>query len=301
MNSEFYDALCRITGREYVKVNEPMKLHTTFRIGGGADYFAEPAKAEEIVQMIQCANTFGIPCYIVGNGSNLLVSDEGYRGLILHLGDRFSRIERIGENILKAQAGASLSKLASMAADFGLAGLSFAAGIPGTVGGALTMNAGAHGGELKDVLVSATILQRDGTICTMDGQALQLGYRSSIIEYRAYIVLDITIQLEAGDTEEIRALMKQYASERMIKQPIGVPSAGSAFKRPEGYFAGKLIEDAGCKGKRVGGAVVSEKHAGFIINDGNATAQDVKQLLSEVRMAVHEQFQIELDTEIKII
>ena len=256
------------------RTNEPMKLHTTFRIGGPADVYAEPESAEELMELISVCEGSGTPYMILGHGSNILVGDGGIRGTVICLGKAFAEI-RVDGDCIEAQAGALLGAVASTALEHGLAGMEFASGIPGSVGGALVMNAGAYGGEIKDILESAEILETDGSRCAVTAEELELGYRTSNILPLGRTVLSARFRLKPGDPEEIAAKMKDLNGRRKDKQPLEYPSAGSTFKRPEGYFAGKLIEDAGCKGLTVGGAQVSEKHAGFVINIGDATAKDV--------------------------
>lgn len=283
-----------------ILVNEKMESHTTFRIGGPADVYAAPKNAEQIAALIRVCREDGIPYYVVGNGSNLLVKDGGYRGVIIQIFKNMNEIRVEGTRI-HAQAGALLSRIAARALDAGLTGLECESGIPGTLGGAVVMNAGAYGGEMKDVLESATVLTAEGDILTLTNEELELGYRTSIILKKQYIVLEAVLGLEAGDPEAIRSRMNELKEQRVSKQPLEYPSAGSTFKRPEGYFAGKLIQDAGLKGYRVGGAEVSMKHSGFVINADHATAQDVLTLIADVQRIVKEQFQVELEPEVRII
>lgn len=298
MSQKFYEQLCKITGAEQVLTEEPMKKHTTFRIGGPADYFVQPRKVEEIAEVIALCKESGIPFYIIGNGSNLLVSDAGFRGVIIQLFKNFNEISIEGEEIT-VFAGAQNSVVAKRALEAGLTGFEFAAGIPGTVGGAVVMNAGAYGGEIKDIIVEATVLDENGDIRVIPKDGLELGYRTSIIEKKGYVVLSARLLLKRGDKEAIRGRMEELKEQRVSKQPLDYPSAGSTFKRPEGYFAGKLIMDAGLRGFQVGGAQVSEKHCGFVINTGDATAEDVMTLMDEVRRIVMEKFGVELKPEVK--
>ena len=260
MKQEFYEKLSKIVRKEQILEEEPMKKHTTFRIGGPAEYLILPQTTEEIADVIKLCRQEEIPWYIVGNGSNLLVSDEGYCGVIIQLYRNYGGITVEGTNI-RAGAGALLSQIASAAKNASLTGFEFAGGIPGTLGGAVVMNAGAYGGEMKEAVIS----------------------------------------LKAGDVEEIKAIMKDLTEKRVSKQPLEYPSAGSTFKRPEGYFAGKLIMDAGLRGYQVGGAQVSEKHCGFVINKGNATAADVCGLMKDVQEKVQEQFGVTLEPEVKFL
>ena len=301
MESVFVDEVKAIVGEDRLLLDEPMKLHTTFRIGGNADYFVKPESIEEIKALTECAKRHGIAYYVLGNGSNMLISDEGYRGMIIRLGEEFSDITMQDNDMISVQAGAKLSRIGNEAAAKGLAGFEFASGIPGTVGGAVVMNAGAYGGEIKDIIVSATVLTPEGDVVTISRDELELGYRTSIIQKKGYIVLLAVFKLEKGDEGMIRARMKELAEKRREKQPIEYPSAGSTFKRPEGFFAGKLIADAGLKGFKVGGAQVSEKHAGFVINTGSATARDVIELTDEIKRKVKQIYGVELELEVKKI
>ncbi|HIX60361.1 MAG TPA: UDP-N-acetylmuramate dehydrogenase [Candidatus Blautia gallistercoris] len=290
----------RMLGTENVKTDEPMSRHTTFRIGGNADYFLIPHSAEEIKEVLAFCRKESLPYFILGNGSNLLVSDRGYRGVVLQLYKNWNQITVSGEEI-RAQAGALLSAVSRRAQEAELAGFEFAGGIPGTLGGAVVMNAGAYGGEMKDVLVDATVLTREGEIVTIPREALEMGYRTSLVKTREYLVLEARIRLQKGNPDEIRERMKDFTGRRTSKQPLEYPSAGSTFKRPEGYFAGKLIMDAGLRGFRVGGAQVSEKHCGFVINTGQATAADVRELMEKVQTKVEEQFGVRLEPEVKFL
>lgn len=298
MNLVFYNKMKEIIEESRIYVDEPMKKHTTFRVGGSADYFVVPRTKEEVKGLIALCGEFDVPYYVLGNGSNLLVGDKGYRGVIIQVYKEMNQIEVDGENI-KVQAGALLSRIGNVALEAELSGFEFAAGIPGTMGGAVVMNAGAYGGEMKDVLVSATVLTPQGEILTLSNEELELGYRSSIVAKKDYIVLEATIGLQKGDKEAIKARMDELRIQRTTKQPLEYPSAGSTFKRPEGYFAGKLIQDAGLRGFQVGGAQVSEKHCGFVINKEDATAADVWELMQQVSAIVKEKFGVELEPEVK--
>lgn len=295
---EIINEIEKLLGYENVLINEPMKNHTTFKIGGLCDVFVKPTTVEQVKEVVKLLQDNDINYYIVGNGSNLLVSDEGYRGVIINLFNNFSDIT-VKDDIITANAGALLGKIGHVALDNGLKGFEFATGIPGTLGGAVVMNAGAYGGEMKDVLVSATVLTKDGDIITLSNEELELSYRSSIIEKNDYIVLSADIKLSKGDKDEIKALISELATRRRDKQPLEYPSAGSTFKRPKDNFAGKLIMDAGLRGYSVGGAMVSEKHCGFVINKDNATCKDVIELTDNVKQKVKEQFGIELELEVK--
>ena len=298
MNQILYNELLKIMSEEQVKTEEPMKNHTTFRVGGPAEFFVMPRTAEEVKKVIDLCRRESFPYYIIGNGSNLLVSDQGYRGVVLQIYKEMSCIE-IEENVIVAQAGALLSAIANKALENGLTGFEFAAGIPGTLGGACVMNAGAYGGEMKDVLEEVTVLTEEGEVLIIPKENLELGYRTSIIARKGYIVLEARIQLREGEKEAIKSLMEELKDKRVSKQPLEYPSAGSTFKRPEGYFAGKLIHDAGLRGFSVGGAQVSEKHCGFVINRENATAADVAELMRQVSARVEEEFGVKLEPEVK--
>lgn len=297
--NQFYERLTKVIPEKEILREEPMKNHTTFRIGGNADLFISPDK-DQLKAALALAEEEQIPVTVIGNGSNLLVGDGGIRGLVIEIGHNMDYVERNGNN-LEIGAGTLLSKAANAAWMEGLSGLEFAAGIPGSVGGAVVMNAGAYGGEMKDVLVSACVLTRDGKEKVLPLEELDLSYRHSCIAGNAYIVTGATVHLMPKDAEDIRAVMADFRERRIRKQPLEYPSAGSTFKRPEGYFAGKLIMDAGLAGYMVGGAQVSEKHCGFVINRGGATAADVKQLMDDVKQRVLERFQVELEPEVKMI
>lgn len=300
MNEMFYEKLKTIAGEENVSANEPMSRHITFRVGGDADYYVTPCDEKQIAEVVALCRREDVPYYIIGNGSNLLVRDSGFRGLIVEIGSRYSNIQVDG-NKITAQAGAKLSQIAVKALNASLTGMEFAHGIPGTLGGAVVMNAGAYGGEMKDVLVNVKVMDKSGKIITLTNEELELGYRHSIIPGKEYIVLEAELQLQEGDAGSIKATMEELASKRREKQPLEYPSAGSTFKRPEGYFAGKLIEDAGLKGYTRGGAMVSEKHSGFVINYNNATAQDVIDVIRDVHDKVNEKYGVSLETEVKIL
>lgn len=298
MNQNVYKRLCEALPEERILINEPMKKHTTFRIGGPADYFTVPSTWEETEKVIAVCKEMQIPYYIIGNGSNLLVSDQGYRGVIIQLYRDMSQVE-VKDNMICAQAGASLARIAGAALEAGLTGFEFAAGIPGTLGGACVMNAGAYGGEMKDVLVRVTVLDEEDKIRVIEKENLELGYRTSIIAKKGYTVLGAEIELQKGEKDAIQEYMNELKEKRVTKQPLEYPSAGSTFKRPEGYFAGKLVQDAGLRGFRVGDAMVSEKHCGFVINAGDATAAQVDELMKQVSAKVKEQFGVTLEPEVK--
>ncbi|MGN0135799.1 UDP-N-acetylmuramate dehydrogenase [Anaerotignum sp.] len=287
-------------GEEGLKLQEMMKEHTTFRVGGPADLFIQPKDAEELRDAIRILEKYHVPVMVIGNGSNLLVRDKGIRGAVIQIYNRMADIAVEGD-IVTAQGGALLSAAAAKAADASLTGLEFASGIPGSIGGAVVMNAGAYGGEMKDVLVSVDVLTKDLEIKTVPAGELELGYRHSIVPAAGYIVLGAKMKLQKGEEAAIRSRMAELAEQRREKQPLQYPSAGSTFKRPEGYFAGKLVQDAGLKGKTIGGAQVSEKHSGFLINIGGATAQDILDLIAFCQKEVKEQFGVTLETEVKIV
>ena len=289
-----------ILGQDRILMEEPMKKHTTFRLGGPADFFLCPSDVNQIPEIIHICRKEGIPWFVLGNGSNLLVSDQGYRGVVIQIYKNMNQITVEGTRIY-AQAGALLSAVSKKAMEAGLTGMEFASGIPGTLGGAAVMNAGAYGGEMKDILVSVTVLTDEGEQKVLKAEELNLGYRTSIIKERGYIVLDGVLQLQAGNRDAIKTRMEELKVQRVTKQPLEYPSAGSTFKRPEGYFAGKLIEDAGLRGYRVGGAQVSEKHCGFVINTGDAATSDVVQLIHNVQNIIWNKFKVKLEPEVKFL
>lgn len=301
MKEKFEEQLRICLKNGQLKLSEPMKSHTTFRIGGPADYFALPADEKELALAVQLCQEHEIPFYVIGNGSNLLVSDKGFRGVVFCIGNGMDAIEISEAGVLKAQAGASLARCASRAAAGSLSGLEFAGGIPGTLGGAVMMNAGAYGGEMRDTILWARILWENGEIEKLSKEELLLSYRHSILAERPGIVLEAAFQLEKGNREEILERMNGFNQSRREKQPLNYPSAGSTFKRPEGYFAGKLIMDAGLRGFRIGDAMVSEKHCGFVVNVGEATAEQVKELMEEVDRIVFEKFGVHLAPEVRLV
>ena len=298
MSTLFYNKLIDIMDEKRIYTKEPMKNHTTFRVGGEADYFVIPKTIEEVKHIVNLCREMDMPYYILGNGSNLLVGDKGYRGVVIQIYKEMNEIT-VEEHRIKVQAGALLSRVGSVALGESLTGFEFAAGIPGTMGGAVVMNAGAYGGEMKDVLEEVTALTPEGEVVVLKKDELELGYRTSVIAKRDYVVLEATITLQSGDRESIKAKMDELRLQRTTKQPLEYPSAGSTFKRPEGYYAGKLIQDAGLRGFQVGGAQVSEKHCGFVINKENATAADIDELMRRVSAIVKEKFGVELEPEVK--
>ena len=300
MSDEIVTRLINITGKDNVRINEPMKNHTTFKIGGPAQYYVTPESVTQIQEVVSLCKDKNIPLHVIGNGSNILVGDDGVDGVVLALFNTFSDYE-IKDNVITAQAGMSLIKLAVIALREGLTGLEFASGIPGSVGGAVYMNAGAYDGQMKDVVTSVTVLDEAGNIRILGRDELDMGYRTSTVAKHNMIVLQVIIELKAGDKEQIKDRMNHLSELRKQKQPLEYPSAGSTFKRPEGYFAGKLIADAGLKGYSIGGAAVSEKHAGFVVNMGGATAKDVVELTDYIKKRIIEQFGVTLELEIKKI
>ena len=290
----------KIIPKERVLLNEPMKGHTTFRAGGNADIFVMPENDKELSELISLLNKEGSEYIVIGNGSNLLVGDRGYRGVCIRISDGFSDIEADGDRIT-AGAGAILSRVADKALGCGLTGFEFASGIPGTVGGAMVMNAGAYGGEMKDVVSSVEVMTKDGEIRVLSNEEMEFSYRNSIVRKEGLTVLKVVFKLDRGKKEEIKARMDELAGKRRDKQPLEYPSAGSTFKRPEGNFAGKLIMEAGLAGYSVGGAQVSEKHCGFIINTGEATAGDIIKLINIVQTRVYENSNIRLEPEVCMI
>ena len=286
--------------REYIIEDEMMNKHTTFKVGGPADLYVIPRSEEELVYAIEVCKSENVPYYVIGNGSNLLVTDKGFRGVIIEVYRQMSDITVEG-NCITAYAGALLSKIANTALEHGLTGLEFAHGIPGALGGAVTMNAGAYDGEMKQVLESATVIDDKGQVRTLSADELELEYRKSIISRLGYTVIKATMRLEGGDKEAISAKMKDLMQRRRDKQPLEYPSAGSTFKRPVGHFAGKLIMDAGLRGYQLGGAQVSEKHCGFVINKDHATCQDILDLIHYIQEEVKSKFDVQIEPEVKMI
>ena len=299
MNDQFLTELQNVMGGSGIFMEEPMKKHTTFRVGGPADVLVQPDETA-LAAILALCRQYHVSYSFIGNGSNLLVGDKGIRGVVIEMTDPMGNIEVDGTKIT-AQAGAMLSKIANTAASNGLGGMEFAAGIPGSVGGAVVMNAGAYGGEMKDIIERVYVLDENGAQLELDRDALDLGYRHSCIPEKKYIVTKVVLELVPRNEAEIRSEMKELNEKRAEKQPLQYPSAGSTFKRPEGYFAGKLIMDAGLRGYQVGGAQVSEKHCGFVINKGDATAADICQLMRDVSDKVQAQVGVVLEPEVKMI
>ncbi|MCC5912580.1 MAG: UDP-N-acetylmuramate dehydrogenase [Clostridiaceae bacterium] len=298
--NRLYKELLGFMKKENVLMDELMKNHTSFKIGGPADLLLKPQSVEEIQRAIQICKKEDVPYFIIGNGSNLLVRDKGMRCVVIKLADNFSHFTIEGTTV-KAQCGILLSTLSKKILAKSLKGFEFASGIPGTLGGAITMNAGAYGGEMKDVVTKATVLDDEGEVVELTLEELQLDYRTSIIHTKQYIVLEVEMELEEGEYEEIKAITDDLTKKRTTKQPLHLPSAGSTFKRPPGYFAGKLIQDANLKGARVGDAQVSELHSGFVVNVGKATAADVLGLIALIQKEVFQQFGVELQPEVRVI
>lgn len=300
MNQSIETVIRTIVSENSIFIDEPMKKHTTFRIGGPADILVKPDSVEQLKKICEVCAEQGVPCMILGNGSNVLVSDDGIRGVVIMLLDNFSAVA-VEDTRIRAQAGALLSKVGREALSHSLTGFEFACGIPGTLGGACIMNAGAYGGEMKDILTGVTAMDWQGAIKRYSCDEMELAYRSSVFAKKRLIVLEAELQLAKGKQEEILARMEDLAARRREKQPLELPSAGSTFKRPEGNFAGKLIMDAGLRGFRVGGAAISEKHCGFVVNLGDATAADVCALMREVSDKVYGQFGVRLEPEIHLL
>lgn len=303
MDTKIIEDLKKIVAPERIILGEPLSRHTTFKIGGPADYFITTIAIEETSAILKYCHNNEIPVLMVGNGSNLLISDEGIRGVVIKQEDNRDDFKITPKTLygVTGGAGMNLSAFAMKVAKEGLTGFEFAAGIPGSLGGAVYMNAGAYGGEIKDCIHSARVLTKEGEILTLMREELELSYRSSIIQKKGYYVIDATFLFEQGDKEKILQKIEELNRMRKEKQPLEYPSAGSTFKRPEGYFAGKLIMDAGLRGYQVGGAMVSDKHCGFVINTGDATAKDVLQLIDDVSRIVKEKFGVTLEPEVRLI
>jgi UDP-N-acetylmuramate dehydrogenase len=289
-----------IVGIDNIKIDEPMKNHTSFKVGGNADIMVIPENDVQIAKIVEVCIREGIPFFIMGNGTNIIVRDKGMRGVVIKTCGQFERYT-VKDSIIEAESGVLLSKLAEVALEHGLTGLEFASGIPGSLGGAVVMNAGAYDGEMKNVVVRTEYITRDGFTRILEGDEHRFGYRTSLIQEEGGIVLRSRLKLQKGNKEDIKALMDNLNGRRKSKQPLELPSAGSVFKRPPGYFTGKLIEDCGLKGYRIGGAEVSTKHCGFIVNAGGATANDVISLIRHIQNQIKSEHGIELQTEVKII
>ena len=297
LSSTFIENLSRIVPKESIVLNELMSRHTTFRVGGEAACLIKVSNSNELSKIITFLRQTEHDFFVLGNGSNLLVSDRGYEGVVLKLEGEFSEIKTDGLKIISG-AGASLAAVARTAMEEELTGMEFASGIPGTIGGAIVMNAGAYDGEMKQVVKEVTVMDQEGNILVLDNDTMEFGYRTSVIKNRPFIVLSTVLMLQEGEKDKIKRKMDDFAERRREKQPLEYASAGSTFKRPEGYFAGKLIMDAGLRGFSIGGARVSDKHCGFIINTGNASATDIAELIDEVQERVKEQFGVMLEPEV---
>lgn len=297
---KIYDGLIGILDKEDIKIDEPMKKHISFRVGGPADILVKPRTEDQIKNVINLLKKEEVPYLVIGNGSNLLVKDGGIRGVVVEISDNFNKFE-IDGNIVNAQSGVLLAVLGKAILGAELKGFEFAAGIPGTLGGALTMNAGAYGGEMKDIVKSVKVMDEEGNIKELTNEQMEFGYRKSTVIKNNYIVLSAKIKLEDGNYDEIKELMADLAQRRVKNQPLNLPSAGSTFKRPEGHFAGKLIDDAGLRGLTLRGAQVSEKHCGFVVNMGEAKAKDLLDLMYIVKSTVYNKFGINLEEEVKIL
>lgn len=297
---KIYDGLIGILDKEDIKIDEPMKKHISFRVGGPADILVKPRTEDQIKNVINLLKKEEVPYLVIGNGSNLLIKDGGIRGVVVEISDNFNKFE-IDGNIVNAQSGVLLAVLGKAILGAELKGFEFAAGIPGTLGGALTMNAGAYGGEMKDIVKSVKVMDEEGNIKELTNEQMEFGYRKSTVIKNNYIVLSAKIKLEDGNYDEIKELMADLAQRRVKNQPLNLPSAGSTFKRPEGHFAGKLIDDAGLRGLTLRGAQVSEKHCGFVVNMGEAKAKDLLDLMYIVKSTVYNKFGINLEEEVKIL
>ncbi|HHW49412.1 MAG TPA: UDP-N-acetylmuramate dehydrogenase [Clostridiaceae bacterium] len=289
-----------IVGKDNIKIDEPMKNHTSFKIGGNADILVTPENSVQIAKVVEVCRREGIPFFVMGNGTNIIVRDKGIRGVVIKTCGKFERYA-VEDTMIEAESGILLSKLADVALEHGLTGLEFASGIPGSLGGAVVMNAGAYDGEMKDVVVKTEYIDKDGLIKILEGDEHLFGYRTSVIQEEGGIVLRSWLKLQKGNKEDIKALMDNLNWRRKSKQPLEMPSAGSVFKRPPGFFTGKLIEDCGLKGYRIGGAEISTKHCGFIVNVGGATANDVINLIRHIQERIKSEYGIELKTEVKIV
>lgn len=294
------EALREFVPSENIHIQEPMAAHTTFRVGGPADCLVELENTEQLRRIQHYFHLIEMPSFVLGNGSNVIVSDGGYEGVILQIGSRMNKITVEGTHVV-AQAGALLSQTARTAMENGLTGMEFASGIPGTVGGGVVMNAGAYGGEMSQIVKTVTVVNSEGEIMVLENESMEFAYRYSTIRNHPFVVTEVSFELKQGDKEEIRAKMEELSEKRRKKQPLEFPSAGSTFKRPEGHFAGQLIMDAGLRGFQIGGARVSDKHCGFVVNAGNATAADVMDVICEVQERVKEKLQVDLEPEVVLL
>lgn len=295
---KIYDKLLMIVPQEQILKDEPMKLHTSFKVGGNAEYFVKVKNVNELKEILEYVNKDEIPLFIIGNGSNLLVKDNGVKGIVLKLDFDDYKVE---DNIITVQAGMAVSRLSRKALENNLSGLEFLCGIPGTMGGAIKMNAGAYGSEMKDVVIETTYMDNLGNIHTLNNEEHEFEYRKSIFSNKDWIVLETKVKLTKSTNEEIISKMNEFTKSRIEKQPTNYPSAGSTFKRGNGFITAKLIDDAGLKGYKIGGAMVSDKHAGFIVNTGNATAKDILQLIDVIKEKLLKEFNVEVELEILVI
>lgn len=300
LTSEFIEKIKYILGKDSVKLDEPMKDHTSFKIGGPAEIFLIPKTLDEITQLIKLCTKFNVEYMIIGNATNLIVRDNGIKGAVIKLADNFNNY-KVMDDIISAQTGILLSDLAIIALQNSLSGIEFACGIPGTLGGAVTMNAGAYGSEFKDIVLSTEYMDGNGDIFTIDNEQHRFGYRTSFIQTEKFIALKSNLKLKKDNKDNIEKKMDELNSKRKQKQPLDMPSAGSVFKRPEGYFTGELIEKCGLKGYKIGGAMVSDLHSGFIVNERDATAKDVIDLIHHIQKTVKSKFNVDLKTEVKIV
>jgi len=299
-NRYITDLLEEIVGKDNIKLNEPMKNHTSFRVGGPADILIMPSNTERLVEVLKLCKEKKVPFFIMGNGTNLIVRDKGIRGVVIKTYENFNEYKVI-DNVIEAYAGILLSRIADIALEKELSGLEFASGIPGTLGGAVFMNAGAYGGEMKDIVIQTEYIDSDNQVRVLSGSQHEFGYRSSCIQRESGIVLKSRIMLKKGSKSEIKAVMEDLNTRRTEKQPLELPSAGSVFRRPEGYYAGKLIQDCGLRGYRIGGAEVSCKHCGFIVNSDGATAEDIISLIKHIQKSVKAKFGVDMRTEVRIV
>ncbi|WP_101773931.1 UDP-N-acetylmuramate dehydrogenase [Peptostreptococcus faecalis] len=298
--NRLYNSLKSIIDEDLIYIDEPMNDHISFKVGGPADILVRPKTEDDIRAVLKLVNEKNIPFLVMGNGTNILIKDGGFRGLVIELSSNFSNYNIDGDEIT-VETGALLSTIGREAMNASLTGFEFASGIPGTLGGALAMNAGAYGGEMKNIVKSVRLMDCDGNIVEYTNEEMRFEYRHSRLTEENLIALSAVIKLENGDYEEIKEKMNDLSHQRRTKQPLEYPSAGSTFKRPEGYFAGKLIQDSNLKGFSVGGAMVSEKHSGFIINYNNATARDLINLIEHVKSSVYENHGVKLEEEVKIL
>jgi UDP-N-acetylmuramate dehydrogenase len=289
-----------IVGSDNIKIDEPMKRHTSFKVGGSADILVTPVSIFQLSEILKLCKRENVPILVMGNGTNLIVSDKGIRGAVIKIYDNLNGCS-VENDTIRAYGGILLSKLSNVALENNLTGLEFASGIPGTLGGAVAMNAGAYGGEMRNVVFETEYMDKDGELKVLRNEEHEFGYRTSFIQKQSGIVIRSVLKLRKGNKDEIKALMRDLTKRRQEKQPLDMPSAGSVFKRPEGHFAGKLIEDCGLRGYQIGGAQVSNKHCGFIVNTGNATARDIISLIRHVQATVKMKFGIDMQTEVKIV